>query len=101
MNRTEHLLTCLAEEAAEVAHRVSKALRFGLDEVQPGQKLTNAQMIEQELNDLIAVADMLMEFRVLTKPHMIPDFEAQIEAKKARVERFMEYAERRGTLRPD
>lgn len=28
MNRSEHLLSCLAEECAEVAQRVSKALRF-------------------------------------------------------------------------
>ncbi len=35
MNRRDHLLDILAEECAEVAIRVSKALRFGLDEV-PG-----------------------------------------------------------------
>jgi hypothetical protein len=35
MNPTEHLLSCLAEECAEVAQRASKSLRFGLSEVQP------------------------------------------------------------------
>jgi len=32
MNRTEHLLVCLAEECAEVGQAVAKALRFGLDD---------------------------------------------------------------------
>jgi hypothetical protein len=31
-----------AEEAVEVAQRATKVLRFGIDEVQPGQSLTNA-----------------------------------------------------------
>lgn len=47
MKRHEHLLSILAEECCEVGQRVSKALRFGLDEVQPGQDLSNAERIKQ------------------------------------------------------
>ena len=97
MNRTEHLLSCLAEECAEVAQRVSKALRFGLDEVQPGQPHTNAQRIGQEFNDLLAVVEMLEEEGTLERP---TDTHA-IERKKAKVLSFMEYAEQCGTLTPN
>lgn len=97
MNRTEHLLSCLAEECAEVAQRVSKALRFGLDEVQPGQPHTNAQRIGQEFHDLLAVVEMLEEEGSLDRP---TDTHA-IERKKAKVLAFMEYAEQCGTLTPN
>jgi hypothetical protein len=33
---------------------ITKALRFGLDEVQPGQEFTNSQRIGQELIDVAA-----------------------------------------------
>ena len=49
------LLTILAEECCEVGQRVSKALRFGIDEIQPGQDLTNAERIMQEVGDIQAV----------------------------------------------
>lgn len=97
MNRTEHLLSCLAEECAEVAQRVSKALRFGLAEVQPGQPLTNAQRIGQEFHDLLAVVEMLEEAGALDRP---TGSTTAIERKKAKVLAFMEYAEQCGTLTP-
>jgi hypothetical protein len=39
MTRDEHLMTIAMEECAEVAQRVSKAVRFGMEEIQPGQPL--------------------------------------------------------------
>lgn len=59
MTREENLLIQLSEECNETAQRVSKALRFGLDEIQEGQPLTNAERIIQEFNDLVAVMEML------------------------------------------
>jgi len=59
------LLTILAEECCEVGQRVSKALRFGIWEVQPEQKLTNAERIEIELGDLIAVMKRLCDMDIL------------------------------------
>lgn len=89
MNRTEHLLTILAEECAEVAQRSSKALRFGLKEIEPGQSLTNEQRICYELNDLLGVVSMLGLLNI--------DLES-IEAKKIKVETFLEYSRKQGTL---
>lgn len=94
MNNAEHLLSCLAEECAEVAQRVSKALRFGLEEIQPGQAFTNAERIAQELNDLVAVVELLEEAGLLPRTGTM----LAIEQKKLKVGQFMEYAKRCGTL---
>lgn len=56
--RQREILICMMEEAAEVQHRAAKALRFGLDEVQPGQPLTNAERLAQEVGDLEAMIAM-------------------------------------------
>jgi len=49
------LIECLAEECNEVAQRCMKALRFGVQEVQPGQELTNIERIAQEFGDVMCV----------------------------------------------
>lgn len=96
MNRHEHYLSCLAEECSEVAVRVSKALRFGLNECQPGQMLNNRQRIEEELRDLIAVAEILAEEGVISvgfHPKALDPI-----AKRARIERFMAISREQGVL---
>lgn len=98
MNKTEHLLICLAEECAEVAQRASKALRFGLAEVQPGQSLTNAERIGLEFRDLLAVAEILEdEFGIYMHQHD----KRGIHEKKEKVRQFMAYSEQCGTLQSD
>ena len=97
MNRTEHLLSCLAEECCEVGQRVSKALRFGLAEVQAGQPLNNADRIVEELVDLWSVAVMLAEEGVLPPAHLWPTGNQQ-EAKRAKIEKFMAISRDQGVL---
>lgn len=93
MTESEHLLVILMEECNEVAQRVSKALRFGLNEIQPGHTLTNAQRISVELTDLYAVREMLLE------QGLIPELDPiAITEKKAKVETFMNYARELGTI---
>lgn len=94
MTRQEHLLTCLAEEAAEIQQAVSKALRFGLDDGYPGTDRTNAEDIAKEIIDFLSIVELLTEARVLP---VIPSMKA-IEAKKEKVRQYMEYAKDRGTL---
>lgn len=96
MNRTEHLLACLAEECAEVIQRITKAQRWGLAEVQPGQELTNSQRIVQELQDLHAVIDMLDDEGII---NMGID-RAAVEEKKRKVEHYIAYAKHCGALKP-
>jgi len=93
MTRSDHLLVILAEECAEVAQRVSKALRFGLQEVQEGQELTNAERITQELNDFHAAYAMLCEDGTIP----IIDLAAS-DAKRLKVEKFLDYSKRMGRL---
>lgn len=46
------LLEILIEECAEVQQRATKMLRFGVEEVQPGQDLNNAERLSLEFGDL-------------------------------------------------
>lgn len=99
MNRLEHLLCILAEECAEVAQNASKAQRFGLDDCEPGQQLTNEERIWNELNDLHAVAEMLLKEREFANNGQSRGLDkGKIEAKKQRVEKYLLYSEARGTL---
>lgn len=95
-SEVEHLLLTLAEECAEVIQRVTKAQRWGLREVQPGQELNNEQRIRYELNDLYAVVDLLYERHGIV---LFRDNE-QVIAKKAKVLHFMRYAQEIGELEP-
>lgn len=103
MTRTEHLLTILAEECAEVAQRATKALRFGLQETEPGQNDNNATRLVGEYVDLLAVVEMLCdngalpkiaqaEFRVL--------IDMSLQLKKVKIEHFLKYSAELGTLEP-
>lgn len=98
MNRAEYLLTQAASECNEVAHRITKALHFGLAEVQPGQMENNAQRIVGEVTDLLAVLEMLREEGILPTPSM-NEVHLAVGAKKAKVEKFFRYAsEQCGTV---
>lgn len=94
MNLPEYLLVKLAEECAEVQQRVTKALTFTLDEVQPGQEESNRERIAQELDDLLAVVEMLKDAHVLRDKSLEAMFK-----KKLKVRKFMDYSRERGTLR--
>lgn len=96
MNRIEHLLGKIAEECAEIAQRAAKAQQFGLDEVEPKQDYNNAERINHEFNDLLGVMELVQKelygWQVGTVDR------ARIEAKKAKVEKFLLYAMKVGTL---
>lgn len=94
MTRIEYLLTCLAEEAAEVAQRATKASRFGTEEIQPGKTFTNAERIGHEMTDLVAVVEMLEAEGVRIYYMDV----IGIERKKEKVEKFYDYAIQCGTV---
>jgi len=98
MNRVEHLFTTAAEEACEVGQRISKALRFGLTEVQPGQPLTNAERIVQEFHDLYAMLDWLQQGgQIPATLDLTPDADTML-AKREKVERFMMISREQGCM---
>ena len=97
MTIQEHLLVIVGEEGSEIAHRAAKALRFSLDETQPGQKLSNADRIMEEYYDLVAVIEKCQRMNIL------PEWdERQIifhkEAKNLKVEEFLVHSKENGTL---
>lgn len=98
MTYDEYLLETAAEECAEIAQRISKALRFTLAEIQPGQPLSNAERIVGELADLQAMVEMLEE-RGLIDGRPLHD-RSLIVAKKAKVEKFAAYSEQLGAMIP-
>jgi len=97
MTETEHLLTCLAEEAGEIVQACGKAMRFGLHNWYPGTDRTNADDIDRECTHLWTVRKMLADRGVFPKPTCRDTF----EEKERKVREFMEYSRTRGTLMPN
>lgn len=95
LNKSTYLLICLIEECAEIIQRVCKAIRFGMDEVQPGQEQDNLERLSGEITDFLGVAQMLdshCNVRVL-----VFDDEG-ITNKIRKVEKFMPLSQERGML---
>lgn len=95
MNKIDYLVNVLVEECAEVAQRGTKILRFGHDEVQPEQSLDNTERLVGELNDLLAVVEMLQEEGLELKGLANP---VALAKKKTRVEKFMKLSKAQGKL---
>jgi hypothetical protein len=93
LTEQQYLLIQLAEECAEVTQRVCKALRFGMDEVQPGQELDNAERIDQEFTDLLTVHDELVE-----RCELLP--QQPCKAKREKIAKYMDYSREQGVLVP-
>lgn len=97
MNVTEYLLTCASEECNETAQRISKAIRFSMEEIQPGQDMTNGDRIMEEFYDLIAVIEKLQNQNVL--PIWGEDRIAFHKAAKwIKIQKFLNYAKQIGTV---
>lgn len=94
MTRKEILLTLLSEECNETAQRASKAIRFGLDEVQEGQPFTNADRIVYEFNDLLAVMELMADEGLIPR---VRDTVA-VALKKIKIEKWLNYSISCGTL---
>ena len=93
MTREQYLLTCLAEECGEVAQRATKAIRFGLDpdDRRPPEwrDTNNRQSLQQELSDLLTVADMLGLKLECSN------------AKREKVHEYMDVSRKLGRLEPE
>ena len=94
MKREEQLLIILMEECAELAQRASKALRFGLDEIEPGQELSNSERLDLEFNDLVSVAAMLRNEKQVFKKY---NWDLR-DAKVQKVEKYLDYSRQLGIL---
>lgn len=66
-SKTDEVMNILSEECAEVVQAVSKINRFGLDNYKPGKPKTNREHLEEELGDVLAMVDILLEQGVVTR----------------------------------
>ena len=92
MTDEQHLLLLLAEECAEVGQRASKAIRFGLEDpagAQPGFSSNKTRLLE-ELNDLLAVVDLLFGEDYINKDHQ--------KIKKEKIEKYKQLSKELGKL---
>lgn len=92
MTEQEHVLSCLIEECAEVIKEVTKIQRFGLDDGYKGK--LNSKTLNEELNDLMGVIDMLSDYNI-----KVDITDEAMEAKQAKVKKFIEYAYKVGTIK--
>jgi len=58
------IMLILQEECAEVTQAVSKCMRFGPDQMKPGKERTNLNMLEEEIGDLFAMVELLVDMNI-------------------------------------
>jgi hypothetical protein len=81
------LLTILIEECAEVQKRATKALRFGLEEIQPGQNFDNIQRLSMEIGDVQETLRRCIEEQIVC-PEGI---DAGMERKSKQLDKFLQF----------
>ena len=84
-NKVKEVMDILQEECAEVIQAVSKISRFGIDNFKPGKLKTNREHLEEELGDMLAMIDIMLEFSVVS----IDNLET---AKKAKIEKLKQWS---------
>ena len=92
--KLDHLLGCVTEEAGEVQQVIGKIIRFGLHDHNRGQKNTNLADLKQEVHDLYAVYQMVMN-ELGEDIHLCLDTLCE---KQMKVDEYMEYARDVGQL---
>lgn len=92
------LLLKLAEECNEVAHRVHKAIKFGLNEKQSEDHKNNRERIEDELADLLTVMAVLIDEGIINHKPWSDAVEADIKRRKERIEKYFKYSQELGIL---
>jgi NTP pyrophosphatase (non-canonical NTP hydrolase) len=84
-SKTKEVMDILQEECAEVIQAVSKISRFGLDNSKPGIDKTNREHLEEELGDMQAMIDILIEKEIVNR--------ASVDlAKRAKIEKLRKWS---------
>ncbi len=81
-DKLHEIMNILSEECAEVIQAISKCHRFGLDNAKPAKPLTNAQHMEAEIGDLLAMVDLLKSKGIITEEGLVSSKQAKIEKLK-------------------
>lgn len=67
MNKQNEIMNILSEECAEVIQSISKCNRFGMDNLKPGKPKTNREHLEDELGDVLAMIDIMLEHDIIQR----------------------------------
>lgn len=59
--KTKEIFCITQEECAEVTQAISKIFRFGFESVHPVTKRSNMENLEEEVGDLLAMIDIMVE----------------------------------------
>jgi NTP pyrophosphatase (non-canonical NTP hydrolase) len=81
-DREREVMNILSEECAEVIQAISKCHRFGLHNIKPGKPKTNCEHLEEEIGDLLAMIDILVDMQVVNMPALEMAKLAKIEKLK-------------------
>ena len=81
-SKTKEVMDILQEECAEVIQAVSKVSRFGIDNYKPGKPKTNREHLEEEIGDVLAMVDIMVEFSVISLDNLEVAKRAKIEKLK-------------------
>lgn len=88
MTRAEHLLKVMAMQCVILNKSATRARRQGADSIQAGHSRTNAQRVNDDLMDLMAVCEMLHDCGVLSSLQTaVPDYATRAREVKDREER--------------
>ncbi len=94
MKNWQYLLLKLSEECNEVGQMASKNMHFGTEETQTGGFQTNRERLHAEINDLLAIVELLNEEEGFD---FSPDKD-KIEHKKAKVKFYRDYSRSLGLV---
>jgi len=78
-NQLKEIMGILQEECAEVIQAVSKVNRFGLDNRKPGTSYTNRQHLEEELGDLVAMINIMVDAKLVDEKSIEAAAHAKVE----------------------
>lgn len=88
-NQIKEILCITQEECAEVSQSVSKIFRFGWDSVHPKTGINNKEHLEEEIGDLLAMVDIMVEKCIISDSKLN-------EARKAKREKLKEWSSIKG-----
>lgn len=100
MTEWQHALVKLAEECSEVQKRALKAMQYGMDEVQQGQRYSNAERLRAEMNDLLSAMWRIEEMKLVPRNHH-KQMEIHHHQKTGKVECFLELSRKLGCVEPE
>ena len=101
MKYTQFLLIKVMEECAEVTQRASKAIQFGLTEIEPNQNLTNLERLNTEVKDLIIVLAELDTYTQSVGGVDCLPTEDEMDAKLKKIEKYLNYSKDIGEIKLD